>query len=402
MTISLVQNKNSKHFGEYRIRVQPMVNGSKIHVPVEYATTKRKAEKLEQKLITKAKAGFNFAGANEFLTDGFSKWVDHQIELDRWSYTTEQSWRFTEKMVKHYCKGLRIKQCDEDAIRKFIHDYVNEHHTTVSAHSTADKLLQQLRTYFLTLEGVTIKKSPVPKKALDYFFRRDRQSVIKDKYVMTDDELRAFQKYLKNSIEKLPVQHTVVQLALLVESETGMRPQEIQALKFSNIVQDEGHWVFKISDSYSEPSKKFNGHLKSRKIGEWRLTPPITNDLYNMIMIFKDKQKAFVQSKLLNNPKNLIFLSLLDFRLAKLGNPITQRSMNDALKNICNKIGVQSNGLPLTCYTLRTTTGTRLARLGDYSYASNRLGNSLAVYMRYYVKPLNRGYGQLMDQYLKL
>ena len=67
-----------------------------------------------------------------------------------------------------------------------------------------------------------------------------------------------------------------------------------------------------------------------------------------------------------------------------------------------NLPNVKSNGLPLTCYTLRTTVGTRLARLGDYSYASNRLGNSLAVYMRYYVKPFNRGYGELMDQYLNM
>lgn len=76
--------------------------------------------------------------------------------------------------------------------------------------------------------------------------------------------------------------------------------------------------------------------------------------------------------------------------------------MNDTMKELCKKANVQSNGLSLTYYTLRTTVGTRLARLGDYSYASNRLGNSLAVYMRYYVKPMSRGYGDLMDKYLSM
>ena len=39
-----------------------------------------------------------------------------------------------------------------------------------------------------------------------------------------------------------------------------MRPQEIQALKFSNLVKNEAH-VFKVSDAYSKLQGKMNGHL---------------------------------------------------------------------------------------------------------------------------------------------
>ena len=191
-------------------------------------------------------------------------------------------------------------------------------------------------------------------------------------------------------------------LALWVEAETGMRPQEIQALRYSNITKSEGYWVLKISDSFSEKENEFNGHLKSRKIGEWRLTPPITNDLHQALHDFRREQQRFLSKKGIESNNDLIFLSLSDYRLAQLGKPISQRTMNDAMKELCKKANVKSNGLPLTCYTLRTTVGTRLARLGDYSYASNRLGNSLAVYMRYYVKPFNSGYGELMDQYLNI
>ena len=187
-----------------------------------------------------------------------------------------------------------------------------------------------------------------------------------------------------------------------VEAETGMRPQEIQALRYSNITKSEGYWVLKISDSFSEKENEFNGHLKSRKIGEWRLTPPITNDLHQALHDFRREQQRFLSKKGIESNNDLIFLSLSDYRLAQLGKPISQRTMNDAMKELCKKANVKSNGLPLTCYTLRTTVGTRLARLGDYSYASNRLGNLLAVYMRYYVKPFNRGYGELMDQYLNM
>ncbi|MCC4517366.1 tyrosine-type recombinase/integrase [Limosilactobacillus reuteri] len=117
---------------------------------------------------------------------------------------------------------------------------------------------------------------------------------------------------------------------------------------------------------------------------------------------FRREQQRFLSEKGIESNNDLIFLSLSDYRLAQLGKPISQRTMNDAMKELCKKANAKSNGLPLTCYTLRTTVGTRLARLGDYSYASNRLGNSLAVYMRYYVKPFNRGYGELMDQYLNM
>lgn len=181
-----------------------------------------------------------------------------------------------------------------------------------------------------------------------------------------------------------------------------MRPQEIQALKYDNLTQDEGHWVFKINDSYSELSKGLNGHLKARRKGEWRLTPPISQRLYDQLQLFKQKQAEFLQEKELDSGSDLMFLNLTDYRLARLGYPITQRSMNDMLKEICRRVGVNNGGLPLTCYTLRTTCGTRLARLGDYSYACNRLGNSLAVYMRYYVKTFNTGYSGLMDRYLSM
>lgn len=386
----------------YRIRVQPMINGKRISVPVHYASTERKAKKLERQLIEETRNGFNFAESNASLSEAFSNWINHQLELDRWSPVTEKNWHFTERMVKKYCGNIKIKDCNQDAMRKFIHDYVNDRGVTVAAHSSADRLLGHLRTFFLTQEGVSIKKSPVPKKALDFFFRKDRQSIIKDKYVLTDDELTRVKGILKHDLSRLSINKSVGRLALLIEAETGMRPQEIQALKFDKLVQDEGHWVFKINDSYSELQHKMNGHLKSRKIGEWRVTPPISNDLYTLIKDFHKRQDIFIKSKYIKNPNNLICLCLSDYRLARLGKPITQRSMNDLLKQVCYKANVKNGSLPISCYTLRTTVATRLARLGDFSYASSRLGNSLAVYMRYYVKPLDRGYCGLMDKYLTM
>lgn len=402
MSIKKVTNKKSPYYGKWYVRVQPVVNGKRVTIPVHYANTKRQAEVLELKLVDNAKHGFDYEGANQPLADAFSTWIDRQKELDRWSPVTERTWRYTEKVVHQYSHGLKIKDCNEQTMRKLVHDYVNDRNISVSAHSCADRVLQQLRTYFLTLEGVTIVKSPISKRALDFFFRKDRQSIVQDKYVLTDEELIKFKSIIKNDLQRLSVNKCVTRLGLWIEAETGMRPQEIQALHFSDLVKDEGHWVFKIGDSYSELQGKMNGHLKSRKRGEFRLTPPITAELHQAIQDFKDEQTKFIEEKKIPNPNHLIMLCLADYRLGRLGKPVTQRSMNELLKIICKKANVNSNGLPLTCYTLRTTVATRLAKLNDYNYASARLGNSLAIYTRYYVKPLSSGYSDLMDRYLAM
>lgn len=402
MTIKKINNRNSKHFGQWWVRAQTSVHGKLLSSSVQYTDTKSQAKLLEAKLINQMKSGCDFSTASQDLPAAFSAWVNEQIEMERWSPASIRTWRYTEKMVHCYLKGVKVRSCNENTIRKFITTYSREHHTTITAHSTAAKLLQQLRTYFLTLEGDVIVKSPVPKRAIDYFFRRDRQSITREKYAMTDQELLTFKQAIQSDLVDIPVQRWVVRMALWVEAETGMRPQEVQALKYTNLAQDEGHWVFKINDSYSELSKRLNGHLKARRKGEWRLTPPISQALYDQLQLFKQKQAKFLQENHLDSDSNLMFLNLTDYRLARLGYPITQKSMNDMLKEICKRVGVNNGDLPLTCYTLRTTCGTRLARLGDYSYACNRLGNSLAVYMRYYVKTFNTGYSDLMDRYLSM
>lgn len=78
--------------------------------------------------------------------------------------------------------------------------------------------------------------------------------------------------------------------------------------------------------------------------------------------------------------------------------------MNTLLKKLCNdeSVNIDPGNQRLSSYTLRVTVGTRLARLGDYSYASNVLGNSLETYMKHYVKPFMKGNGELMDAYLNL
>src|SRR5699024_12002107 len=77
-------------------------------------------------------------------------------------------------------------------------------------------------------------------------------------------------------------------------------------------------------------------------------------DVCSADLDFRREQQRFLSEKGIESNNDLIFLSLSDYRLAQLGKPISQRTMNDAMKELCKKANVKSNGLPLTCYTLRS------------------------------------------------
>lgn len=294
MAINKVNKKNSPHFGEWRVRKQLMIDGRIVSLPVRYAKTKREAQDIERQLILDARKGFDFGGVNQTLPDAFSNWIESQEQANRWENSTRRSWHTAEKVVRYYCSGLKLKDCNQDRMREFINCYVVEHHATASPHSTAAMILQHLRTYFITIEGTLITKSPVPKRPLENFFRKGLQSDPEEKYAMTDSELFGVKDVMLNDLQRLGIRYQVSRIALLIMSETGMRPQEVQAVKFSDLVEEEDHWVFKLHDSYSVLDKKMNGHLKSRRPGNWRLTPPITKSLYEVIKKFQSSQEQYL------------------------------------------------------------------------------------------------------------
>lgn len=84
------------------------------------------------------------------------------------------------------------------------------------------------------------------------------------------------------------------------------------------------------------------------------------------------------------NKNDLIMLNIKDCRLCALGYPIVQKSKNDMLKNICEQVGVDSNGLNISMYTCRHTVATKLGNISgmSYSWAASRMGHTVKMFMK--------------------
>ncbi|WP_436633956.1 tyrosine-type recombinase/integrase, partial [Lactobacillus acidophilus] len=126
-------------------------------------------------------------------------------------------------------------------------------------------------------------------------------SLTKEKYVFTSSEIEAIKKEIYKELGVCRVNYWTTRVAILIALDTGMRPQEIQALKWHQIIDDGKFKVFKINDSWSEKEKHLNDHLKSRPRGESRLTLPLSEPLLQLLEKFHHHQLEFLKENKLTN-----------------------------------------------------------------------------------------------------
>lgn len=392
--MSITRINSGKNKGKYRVRIQPTDNetGKTVSIPSKITRTnsKNEAKLLEEKMWVhyRERQDIAFNALNQPLVKVLNNYVKEEYTSGRWSsITTYNNWKYTVKLVSRFFGKKKIRDIKEKDIRNFAREYVRTHKTTVAPHSTIARQLQNLRAFFFTLQDYGLTKNPVPIKALSKFFRRDEMVLPAKKYVFTNDEITRLKIEIYRQLENTSVSYWTTKIAILIALETGMRPQEIQRLKWSNLYTDGKYQVFKISNSWNEKEKQFNGHLKSRPKGEFRPTLPLSEPLLQLLKKFYHCQNKFLYEHDLTNKYDLITLNIKDYRLCAFGYPVVQRSMNDMLKKLCEKIGVDSGGLNISMYTCRHTVATKLGNTPGMSYpwAANRMGHTVKMFMKTYV-----------------
>lgn len=391
-----------KHKGEYQVRIQPInkITGKRESWPVDYASNRKTAKSLERQMWADYEEGLQLADGSAIFADEFQKYIEQRKNTI--SLVTYRDWDNSSKEFKKYFKNTKIRDVTERLVEQFAHDFVRKHKATVGRATVIDHHLTHMRSFFKELVGKVIKENPVPEQYLDKFFRKSDFSISKQRYLFTNTELKAIKAQIQTELNNTTIANWGTRLAIWIDLETGMRPGEIQALRFKNITAEDGYPTFKINDSWSDYSRKFNGTLKARPKGYSRYCLPISQDLVDFINTYNKQQKEFLKYHGLTNPKGLIFLNLHDYKTCANNIPITQKSMNEMLKKICGKLNISGNGSQLSMYSFRHTLCTKLANKPGISYpwAAERMGNSLSIFMRVYVKAdrdINR---KMMDNWM--
>lgn len=392
-----------KKQGKYRVRIQPISeeNGKVVSIPSQVASTRLEAAKLERKMWSDYYRGKYSPKSEVEFAKALTQYCDQENDAGRWNKVTYSTWSYTCRLVTSYFGNTKLRDVNENMVRAFARNYISTHKNAgVSRHSTIDKQLQHLRSYFSLLqEEGTIVVNPVPKNALRKFFRIDEFSVSSEKYVFSDSEVEKIKDNIINSLFKLPTDFWGSRIAVLIALDVGMRPQEIQAVKWSQLVDEGSYKVFDIDNAWSEKLDGLNGHLKGRARGVSRKTINVSTKVLSMLKIYQSKQNDLLHRRGIINKNNFILLNCRDKRLMKNGIPIGQKSMNDLLKKICKDVGVANGDKQISMYTCRHTVATKLGNTPGMSYpwAASRMGHSLEMFMKTYVHADKNKSQDMMD-----
>ena len=374
--------------GQWQVRIQPInpVTKKRESWPVEYAKTKSEAVSLERKMWADYENGINLGDGNSIFVEELEKYVNNRRDMI--SPVTQKDWDYTVKICKEYFRKAKIRDINQHVMNQFAHDFVKKHNVTVSKTTVIARRLTHIRKFFKSIEGKVIKENPVPERFLQCFFQKSDFSLGREIYIFSDEELEEIREEIQKELKPSAINNWGTKLAIWIDLETGMRPGELQALRFSNLVKKDGFSTFKINDSWSDSTKSFNGTLKSRPKGYSRKCLPISKELTETFEEYFEKQVNFLKHHGIKNTQDLVFINLHDYKAATNDVPITQRSMNLMLKNLCKKLEINSGDKQLSMYSFHHTVCTKLANKSGMSYpwAAERMGHSLGMFMKTYVK----------------
>ncbi|EGC80184.1 phage integrase SAM-like domain-containing protein [Lactobacillus iners] len=396
---------SGKYKGMWVVRIQPMVAGKRKSV-TKRADSKLEAQKLEIELklkYAKYKNGLPEITEDSSLLIEYTKFVEKRAQSI--TSTTNRSWKYSLKLLNDFLKienfsQIQLKNVSSEMFNDFAHWYIRTHpKASVKKSMVIDVTLAHLRTFFASLEDKNIiPVNPVPRGYLKEFFKYSDFNTGRKWHLFSNNEINSLREELFKEYKSSTIYNSVSKLAVLLDTYLGLRPEELQVLKFSQLVEFEGSYTFKIDNSWSEQNKKLNGSLKDRPKGAYRYCLPIKDmRIIELIEDFHERQEKYLKKYGLKNTSDYIFLNLHNYRSIADNNqlPVTQKSLNDKLKEACKKAGIKKqDNTVLALYSIRVYLSTLLGSDNRISnvYASQRMGNSLQVFLSTYVKESRESY----------
>lgn len=372
-----------RHKGYWQVRVQLWTKEGVKSSPRQYVKTKTEANKLEVKLkaeLIKAKEKGTSNQEDRPFIEVLSEFIEKKKES--WSIPTYASWCFTLAQVKKYMphNERSVKSITFTDISDFARAYKSDRHLEVIKDGVLNRRLQHLRTFF---RAMRINPSPVPASPLKAIFNISERTVSKKRQtILTDSEVKQLKDRIFEDLKTLPVKKQASRVFLLVLIDTGMRPEEVQALCWQDLKQEGKKHTFLLSRAWSEKAKSFTLSLKGRMRGETHRTLPLTQETYDFLMRYKKAQKLYMTLAGISSWGDLLFPVMTDYKKASEGIPITQTSPRLLLHDLCNELGFEKR---ITLYTCRHTVASKWANSGKLPLVADRLGNSVGQLQRTYI-----------------
>lgn len=376
-----IEKKTSGTYkGLWMVRAQVQIDGKMYSSKRQYVKTKTEAKHLEEKL----KAELRESQTQSVLDQRFDKAFDSYIEKRQvaWSVTTLKAWRFTQRRLSEYMPHYtaKIRAITYSDIFTFARSYQQAKQLKVSKDGTLNRTLQHLRTFF---RAEQVNPSPCPPSPMRAIFnRREISKPVREKVTFTDSEIHRLKAKIFSDLKKLPVKKQASRVMILILLDTGMRPEEAQALQWSDLMNEQGYHVFTLSHAWSEQGKNFTQGLKGRYQGQTHRTLPLTRPVYEALMEYRSKQDLYLHESGITDWGDLLFPVMTDYRMASQGKPITQTTPRLLLQDMCKQLGIDKH---VTLYTCRHTVASAWVKSSrDWTFVADRMGTSILQLQKTY------------------
>ncbi|MHA5112435.1 tyrosine-type recombinase/integrase [Oenococcus oeni] len=305
---------------------------------------------------------------------------------------TVLSWETTGKFLEKYFDRIKIKDLSENLIRKRCLNYASG--KSHSKDSSISKHLIHLNAFLsYCVKKRILDSNPIPTSYMGQWFGRGvRKKMIemnKNKVgvrVLEPSEIKSIRNYFKINLHENDPSKNVSKIAIMIDVFTGIRPQEIQALRPSDMIFSTDHdkTAFHISDSWNNKDKFFNHRTKT---GTDRNTLFLPNWATKKLVGFLDQRDKYLKENGFQPNDQPIILNLSNFRYTERSMPLQQTTMNQELRKICCELKLKENKISL--YWLRHTVSSQLAGMvnGKYEIAADLMGNSIDTFLARYVHP---------------